>query len=338
MDKPSVKFGILKRINTDIFNINYTMKKLYTFLMFIVTVTIAAQASQGFNYQATVRNNAGVLIINKSVSFKFNIIPTSASGTAVYSESQTVTTDDLGQVSLVIGKGTATTGTFATIDWATGTYYLGIELNTGNGFVAMGATQLLSVPYALYAKNAGGALPIGTEKGQILYWNGTAWVDLTANQTLTLEVGPGSYPNNCSFCTQAGGPGTPITITKTINNSFVRYNGNLVGSPAYIGQAKFRGLGLHNIQIFTPYDPYFPIGETTALVAKTASWDPLSLSGVSNFGTGYATGYEPSATCPTIGSYVSAQRPCMRFMVDRTQSVKLLGSYHGVISGTTDDK
>ena len=146
--------------------------------MFIVTVTIVAQAPQGFNYQATVRNNTGALIINKSVSFKFNIIPTSASGTAVYSESQTVTTDDLGQVSLVIGKGTATTGTFATIDWGTGTYYLGIELNTGNGFVAMGATQLLSVPYALYAKNAGGALPIGTEKGQILYWNGTAWVTL----------------------------------------------------------------------------------------------------------------------------------------------------------------
>jgi hypothetical protein len=154
------------------------MKKLYTLLMFIVTVTIAAQAPQGFNYQATVRNNAGALIINKSVSFKFNIIPTSASGTAAYSESQTVTTDDLGQVSLVIGKGTATTGTFANIDWGTGTYYLGIELNTGNGFVAMGATQLLSVPYALYAKNAGGALPIGTEKGQILYWNGTAWVTL----------------------------------------------------------------------------------------------------------------------------------------------------------------
>ena len=123
--------------------------------MFIVTVTIAAQAPQGFNYQATVRNNAGALIINKSVSFKFNIIPTSASGTAVYSESQTVTTDDLGQVSLVIGKGTATTGTFATIDWATGTYYLGIELNTGNGFVGMGTSQLLSVPYAMYAKNAG---------------------------------------------------------------------------------------------------------------------------------------------------------------------------------------
>ncbi len=154
------------------------MKKIYALLFLIITITISAQAPQGFNYQATVRNNAGALIINKSVSFKFNIIPTSASGTAVYSESQTVTTDDVGQVSLVIGKGIPNTGTFATIDWSTGTYFLGIELNTGNGFVAMGTTQLLSVPYALYAKNSGNAIAPGTANGQILYWNGTSWVTL----------------------------------------------------------------------------------------------------------------------------------------------------------------
>lgn len=131
------------------------MNKLCSLLVCFITITISAQVPQGFNYQATVRNNTGALIINKSVSFKFNIITTSVSGTAVYSETQTVTTDDLGQVSLVIGKGIPTTSTFASIDWSTGTYFLGIELNTGNGYVAMGTTQLLSVPYALYAKNSG---------------------------------------------------------------------------------------------------------------------------------------------------------------------------------------
>jgi hypothetical protein len=73
----------------------------------------------------------------------------------VYSESQTKTTDGLGQVSTVVGQGTALTGTFAAINWGTGTHFLAIELNTGNGFVAMGTTQLLSVPYALYANSAG---------------------------------------------------------------------------------------------------------------------------------------------------------------------------------------
>jgi uncharacterized protein (TIGR02145 family) len=73
----------------------------------------------------------------------------------VFSETHFAPTDDLGQVNLVIGQGTATTGTFSTINWGTGNYYLGIELNTGAGYVAMGTTQLLSVPYALYANSSG---------------------------------------------------------------------------------------------------------------------------------------------------------------------------------------
>jgi uncharacterized surface protein with fasciclin (FAS1) repeats len=73
----------------------------------------------------------------------------------VYSETHLAPTDDLGQVNLVVGTGTATIGTFSSINWSNGTYYLGIELNTGASFVAMGTTQLLSVPYALYANTAG---------------------------------------------------------------------------------------------------------------------------------------------------------------------------------------
>jgi hypothetical protein len=117
-------------------------------------------------------------MVNQNVTFKFNVIKDTPTSVPVFSETHYVPTDDLGAVNLVIGKGTATTGTFATIDWATGTYYLGIELNTGNGFKAMGTTQLLSVPYALYAKSSGNAIAPGTANGQILYWNGTAWVTL----------------------------------------------------------------------------------------------------------------------------------------------------------------
>jgi hypothetical protein len=74
----------------------------------------------------------------------------------VYSETHQAPTDDLGQVNLIIGTGTATTaGSFSAINWGTGNYFLGIELNTGAGYVAMGTTQLLSVPYALYANSAG---------------------------------------------------------------------------------------------------------------------------------------------------------------------------------------
>jgi hypothetical protein len=131
------------------------MKIFYTFLIGLIALVANAQAPQGFNYQATVRNNAGALMTNASVQLKFSILQDTATGTVVYSESQTKTTDGLGQVSTVVGQGTALTGIFAAINWGTGTHFLAIELNTGNGFVAMGTTQLLSVPYALYANSAG---------------------------------------------------------------------------------------------------------------------------------------------------------------------------------------
>ena len=131
------------------------MKKLFTLLALIVITTINAQAPQGFNYQATVRNAAGDLIINQNVTFKFNIMLNTSTSLPVFSETHYVPTDDLGQVNLTVGEGTATTGTFAAINWGNGNYYLGIELSTGANFVAMGTTQLLSVPYALYANSSG---------------------------------------------------------------------------------------------------------------------------------------------------------------------------------------
>lgn len=130
------------------------MKKLFTLLTLLITLVITAQAPQGFNYQATVRNSSGGLINNQNVLFKFNIMLNSQTSLPLYSETHQVATDDLGQVNLVIGTGISTTGTFSDINWGNGSYYLGIELNTGSGYLAMGTTQLLSVPYALHANTA----------------------------------------------------------------------------------------------------------------------------------------------------------------------------------------
>lgn len=135
------------------------MKKLLTLFAFVATLVTFAQAPQGFNYQATVRNNAGQLLLNQIVLVKFSIYQNSASGTLVYSENQSANTDDLGHINLVVGQGAATTGTFSAINWGNGAYYLAIDLNSGNGYVAMGTTQLLSVPYALYAQNSGTTNP-----------------------------------------------------------------------------------------------------------------------------------------------------------------------------------
>jgi uncharacterized protein (TIGR02145 family) len=171
------------------------MKKLYTLLALVLTLITFAQAPQGFNYQATVRNSSGALIINQIVLVKFNVFQNSATGTLVYSENQTANTDDLGHISLVVGQGTATTGTFSNINWGGGSYYLGIELNTGSGYVNMGTTQLLSVPYALYSNSSATSTP----------------------QNLTSVLNAGNSANNTKIINL----GDPVNPKDAVNKDYV---------------------------------------------------------------------------------------------------------------------
>jgi hypothetical protein len=173
----------------------YEIKSAFILVLLnlLLTGITFAQAPQGFNYQATVRNSSGALITNQNVYFKFNVMLNSSTSVPVYGETHYVPTDDLGAVNLVIGQGSATTGTFADINWGTGNYYLGIELDTGASYVAMGTTQLLSVPYALYANSSGNSnfdLPNGTNIGDTLswIWNGSVWVPTSTISTAQLPV------------------------------------------------------------------------------------------------------------------------------------------------------
>jgi uncharacterized protein (TIGR02145 family) len=154
------------------------MKKFYIFLcLAIASLTqLQAQTPQGFNYQATVRNSEGNLVVNSNVYFKFNVIQGAQTTVPVFTETHYVPTDDLGQVTLIIGEGTANTGVFSEIDWSLGSYFLGIELSIDgpNDYVAMGTTQLLSVPYALYAANSGNATAATPDLDSVLAENNSA--------------------------------------------------------------------------------------------------------------------------------------------------------------------
>lgn len=149
------------------------MKKIILLLLFPFSL-LFAQAPQGFNYQAVVSNANGQLLINKAVNFQFNIRQNTQTASPLYTETHQITTDDLAQASLVIGQGTATTGNFTTINWGNGSYYLSIEINTGNGYVAMGSTQLLSVPFALYANQSTNGQPTVYDLKTILTKNNDA--------------------------------------------------------------------------------------------------------------------------------------------------------------------
>jgi hypothetical protein len=134
------------------------MRKVFIlFVTIIASTALSAQAPEGFSYNAIVRNSSGDPIADQAVSFLFSIIQESATGTIVYSEKHNVTTDDLGAVSLVIGDGTETTGTFASITWGNDKYFLKIELDNSGGtsYTDMGTTQFFSVPYSLFSKKSG---------------------------------------------------------------------------------------------------------------------------------------------------------------------------------------
>ncbi len=79
---------------------------------------LVAQAPQGINYQAVIRNNVCAVVTNTAVSIRMNVIQGSSTGTVSYSEKHSVTTNANGLVNMVIGQGTALSGTFASINWA----------------------------------------------------------------------------------------------------------------------------------------------------------------------------------------------------------------------------
>jgi hypothetical protein len=138
------------------------MKKLsFCVLALLFATQLKAQAPQKMSYQSVVRNASGELISNSNVGVQISILQGSPTGLSVYIERHTSTTNANGLSSLEIGAGTVIAGSFATIDWAAGPYYLKTETDPSGGttYSISGTSQLLSVPYALYAANSGSSIP-----------------------------------------------------------------------------------------------------------------------------------------------------------------------------------
>jgi hypothetical protein len=116
-----------------------------------------AQAPNKMSYQAIIRNSNNVLVSNHTVGMRISILQGTATGSSVYTETQSPTTNANGLIAIEIGTGTIISGSFANIDWSNGPYFVKTETdpNGGSNYNLTGTSQLLSVPYALYAKSAG---------------------------------------------------------------------------------------------------------------------------------------------------------------------------------------
>lgn len=144
------------------------MKKLILSIVAIATIAITSfgQAPEGFKYQAVVRDAGNTILNNQAVGMRMTIQQGSIGGTTVYQETFAPTTNSYGLVNLEIGSGTVVSGDFTTIDWANGPYFIetAVDITGGTNYSLMGTSQLMSVPYALYAKTSGnGQGPVGPQ-------------------------------------------------------------------------------------------------------------------------------------------------------------------------------
>jgi len=175
------------------------MKTILTSTLILMSVILLAQTPGGINYQAVARDGAGILIKNKAISVKAVILSGSSGSNVEYTETHTVSTNDYGLFTVIIGEG-STSDNFGAIAWGTKKHHLKIELDNGAGFVNMGTMPFQSVPYALSAKNVENIPTLaltdlrdvttaGAGTGQLLGWDGTSWKPVNAGGSGSTYVG-----------------------------------------------------------------------------------------------------------------------------------------------------
>ena len=160
------------------------MRKTFTILLaLLLTASVFlpkqadAQSPEKMSYQAVIRKSNLELVTNTAIGMQISILQGSESGTAVYVETQTPTTNTNGLASIELGAGVVVSGVFSAIDWANGPYYIKTETDPSGGtaYTITGTSELLSVPFALHANETDPSVPKGTSPGEMQYWNGTEW-------------------------------------------------------------------------------------------------------------------------------------------------------------------
>ncbi|MFA6923903.1 MAG: hypothetical protein WC223_06580 [Bacteroidales bacterium] len=315
------------------------MKKVLLLLsIFTSTALVFAQKEtridpfpQAFKYQAVVRNIAGNPIINQKVNFQISILQGSATGTAVYVETQIDTTNSFGLANLEIGRGSVVSGTFYTINWGNDSYFVKVEIDVAGGttFAFMGTTQLLSVPYALYAKTSETSGPAGTS-GQTLRHDGTNWAanSLLYNNGTSIGIGTTSPGAKLHI---AGGHmildhtnpmfnfidgATYKTFLQAINNDFYignRLAGNIIFRTSNVNKMSLKDNGwldlsfanskvIRSAETDTANVVAVAYGNITSAGVKNADGSTNNFT-VSKAGTGY---YEITWTNGLITNYAKA--------------------------------
>ena len=242
---------------------------LFTFSL-LLTFTVAI-AQDGINYQGAATDANGDELTNQNISIRASVLSGSASGNLEWEETHSATTDQFGLFNVVIGQGTNTTNgataNFDDMDWGSGNHFLKIEMDAtgGTNYAMIGTTQMMSVPYALYAKSAGidsamlanmiGSSGGGVSNCNLYYPDGLANTELVSEyisyaqgDSYTVPIGKnlyvgahnGLYINGTEFADGGNNHvivGSGDVITANVNFSPLHLDGFLVDAnvdPMYL--------------------------------------------------------------------------------------------------------
>lgn len=139
----------------------HVIKRCMLTASLLLVSSLWAQPTGRMSFQAVIRNSGNALVVNQSVGMRISILQSSANGNPVYVETHTATTNDNGLATLEVGGGNVVSGSFTGINWANGPFFLKTETDPSGGtnYTITGTSQLLSVPYALYAESSGSSTP-----------------------------------------------------------------------------------------------------------------------------------------------------------------------------------
>lgn len=257
------------------------MKKTILFFIFFLSLTCIV-AQEAISYQAIARDQAGAIIANQPISVKFEIRQGSMTGSSVFSETHTTTTNQFGLFTLSIGS--VSTSQFQAINWATMPFFMEVSIDpaAGTSFTSIGNQQLMSVPYALYAKTAGNAGITPT---------------ISINSPNTVSSSAGSYTITVPAATTYSA-GTGIAISGgVISNTATATTPTITGT----GAATVTSSG-NTFTVSTPVPVVYTAGTgisiTSGTVTNTAPDKTVSITAA---GSATVTGAYPNFTLNVPG-------------------------------------
>ncbi len=320
------------------------MKKILLSACLLLSVyALRAQAPSSLNYQGVARSTAGTPLVSQPIGMRLTVHDGSPSGTTVYQETQSATTNAYGLYNVSVGTGTPVSGTFAGINWASGNKYLEVELDAtgGTSYSSVGASKLNSVPYALYSNTAGSANTATSLTGTVtmggdvtgtnaassvakLQGNAVSATAPTAGQVLTWDAVTSSWK---PITPAAGGTGTVTSINTTA--------GQLTGGPitttgtiglATAGTAGTYGSGTQ-VPVFTTdaYGRVTGVTNTPITAGGTGTVTSVTAGAGLSGGVITTTGTVSMPNVGTAGTYGSA-----------TQVPVITTDAQGRVSGVTN--